>query len=107
MAKKEWRDFRVESRNSYGVEITIDDDGRPTLPEGDFLQKGALLRIADALERLASGKTELETLKELQEVKKDRDYHSSRRMEEIAAKEKLYRRITALRGVITKLKKAK
>ena len=97
MAKKEWRDFRVESRNSYGGDVTIQDDGRPLVDQG-FLQKGALLRIADALERLAIGKTELETQDELAKTRIDVS---------ILRRERDYQKlqIAGLRGVITKLQK--
>ena len=94
--------LRTVSKENFGA-----GGAKGGQPSFDDIKTGSFQRIADALERLASGKTELETLKELGEVKKDRDYHSSRRIEEIAAKEKLYRRISALRGVITKLKKVK
>jgi hypothetical protein len=94
---------KISCRESSRLNIIVDREGGH--PVSEDIQDGCLMRIADALERLASGKAELETLRELEEVKKDRDYHSSRRREEIVAKERLYRRLSALKGVITKLKK--
>jgi hypothetical protein len=68
------------------------------------IKSGSLLRIANALERLATGKTELETQKELEATQKSREYYKSRLDEALNARDRLYRRLSALRGVITKLK---
>ena len=66
MAEKTWHSFRTLSKIDYGSkvdEISLDKDDQ-------CLQIGSFLRIADALERLATGKTELETQKELEGQKK-------------------------------------
>lgn len=60
------------------------------------INTGALLRIADATEKMASNYIALQN---------DRDYYKRRYQEEQASKERMSRRINALKGVITKMKK--
>ena len=69
-------------------------------PTDAEIQSGSQQRIADALERLASGKAELETLKQLSDARisvgilqRQRDYQKFQ--------------IAAYKGHITRLKKAK
>jgi len=100
MAEKKWHSFRDLSKVDYGA--TVDDD---KLDKDDqCLQKGSFLRIADALERLASGKSQLETLKELEGQKKIVSDLSNSYTTIRLERERLWRRVSALRGVITKLK---
>lgn len=65
-------------------------------PGDTNIQLGCLMRIADASEKMASNYTQLQN---------DRDLYKRWYNEERDAKEKLYRTIKALRGVITKLKR--
>jgi glycine/D-amino acid oxidase-like deaminating enzyme len=59
---------------------------------------GSILRIADATEKMAANYTQLQNNKERYE----KLYHLK-----VSEINKLYRRISALRGVITRQKKAK
>ena len=98
MDDKKAFDLREESRKPYRAAHS-----------GNFtsndLQDGSLLRIADAIERLAIGKTELQTQNELDEAKgqleRSRQYHAEKN-ETIS---RLNHQNAALRGVVTKLKK--
>lgn len=67
-------------------------------PAHTELQTGALQRIADATELMA---------KRYQDLIDDRDRYKQNYYSSLAEKDKLYRRIAALQGVITKLKKKK
>ena len=85
-------DFRNISRRYTIAELETD-----RAPQ-DSINTGTRLRIADALERLATGKTELETQDELAKaridvgiLRRERDYQKLQ--------------IAGLRGVITKLQK--
>jgi len=99
MAKKEWHSLRALSRVDYGEKVDSDNLVGP-----DILKKGALLRIADALERLATGKTELETLKELEGQKKIVSDLSNSYITKEREAGSLCRSISAYKGVIAKLK---
>jgi hypothetical protein len=66
-------------------------------PGDENIKLGCLMRIADASEKMASNYTQLQN---------DRDCYKRWYNEEREAKEKLNRTIKALRGVITKLKRA-
>ena len=67
-------------------------------PTDAEIQSGSQQRIADALERLAIGKTELETQKELQEAQQELRLARSLMF--------AYKKsVVAYKGVITKLKK--
>ena len=74
-------------------------------PNDAEIQSGSQQRIADALERLATGKTELETLKELESQKRIVSDLSNAYNTRGREAEHLWRRVSALKGVITKLHK--
>lgn len=61
----------------------------------EHINAGSLQRIADATEKMAANYTAMQ---------EDRDRYKSWYQESQADKAKLYRRISALQGVITKLK---
>lgn len=82
------KDFRDESRKSYGSareQITIEE-----------IKVGALLRLADSIERME--KPYVQLLNDVERFRK-------RLREEKAENVILTRRIAALQGVITKMKK--
>ena len=60
------------------------------------IQTGALQRIANATEAMAA---------DYVKMREERDRYKQYYLDARAAKDKLYRRISALQGVITKLKK--
>lgn len=64
----------------------------------DSIKTGCLQRIADASELMASNFIALQN---------DRDYYKRRLNEESESGERMARRIRALQGVITKMKKKK
>lgn len=64
----------------------------------EHINAGSLQRIADASEKMASNYTQLQSEKEMYE----RWYRNG-----AAENRKLYRRIAALQGVITRMKKKK
>lgn len=84
----QFKNFRDASRTGWGTDsndLTVDQ-----------IKLGALLRIADATELIA---------KEHARLIRDRDQYKRWHDEERAAKEILERRINALKGVITKMKR--
>lgn len=85
--ENEWTAFREDSRINWGS-----DRGGRTL---DQINCGALLRIADATEKVAARHTEL-----IQE----RDYWEQRYLAVDAERNKLFRSNAALRGYIKRLK---
>lgn len=88
---KTFKDYRTESRASWGAHC---DDGQNITSEQ--LQTGALLRMADATEKMATNYTWLQAEKERYER-----YYK----QEAEKNSKLRKRIAGLQGVITKLKK--
>lgn len=85
------KSFRSESKKDYGTNV----------PEGEGLSLerlncGSLMRIADATEIMATNYLRLQ--EDLATAKRGREYY----MEEM---EKAQRTITAMKGLITKLKK--
>ena len=89
MSEKSFKSYREESRKNFGV------DGTGLTHEQ--IQLGALLRIADASEKMALRHTELIT----QRDNFQRWYES-----EVAASRLLGRRLAAAKGQLTKMKKA-
>ena len=83
-----FKSYREESRLNYGTE----DEG-PMLDSG--IQLGALLRIADSLEKMQRPFTDL-----LSERKRYEEYYRSGQKRE----RKLERQIAGLRGAITRMK---
>jgi hypothetical protein len=83
--------YRDESRKEYGREL---DEGRGITD--DQLKIGALLRIADATEKMAQRHTEL--IRQRDEFERSANYWSRRFHQ-------MERRCRALKGQITKLKK--
>lgn len=84
----EFKDYREQSRTSWGTEATS-----LTLEQ---LNAGAILRIADATEKMATNHVKLQN--DYDYMRKDRDRYRERA-------ERAERKITAMKGVITKLKK--
>ena len=97
-----WKSFKDESRVDWGREDCGSADQKFTR---DDIKYGATLRIADALERLASGKSEIETLDELAGQKKIVSDLSNIVLTKRQEAEHLWRQISAYKGQITKLKK--
>lgn len=77
---------RDASRQNWNCRNTVED-----------INSGCLQRIADATEKMASNYTALQN---------DRDMYKRWYNQHREEKEGLYRKISALKGVITKLKKA-
>lgn len=86
-------DHRKNSRTGWGKDV----EGQIN-PDRDDIQLGCLLRIADATEAMAKRHTELI---------RDRDYLAQRNREHLATIETLSRQRAALRGTITRMKRAK
>lgn len=72
-------------------------------PDDQELQTGCLQRIADATELMATSHLELQ--KELQRLKASENYWIGEFQKKTEEKNALYRRISSLQGVITKMKK--
>jgi len=89
VSEKSFKSFREESHKNFGVDGTGLNDKQ--------IQLGALLRIADAAEKMALRHTELIT----QRDNFERWYKS-----EAAARRLLERRLAAAKGQLTKMKKA-
>ena len=85
------KSFREESKRDYG---RVTDAGL----NKDELQLGALLRIADATEVMAQNHVKLQN---------ERDMYARWYKDSKARGERMARRIAALQGVITKMKKAR
>jgi hypothetical protein len=81
-------------RDNSRLNIKSSDSGPVNLED---VKIGCLQRIADATEAMA---------KNYQHLINDRDFYKRRYEEEKALGERMARRISALRGVITKMKKA-
>lgn len=86
-----WKSYREESKADYGQETVSGNLCN------DQLKLGAMLRIADAVEKIALN---------YQKLIDERDRYKRWYDDEIKKNEKHWRRQSALRGVITKLKKA-
>lgn len=86
------RSYREESRKNYGRTNLADGVGM----DDSGLRLGAILRIADATEKMAQRHTELI-------AERDRFYHYWLEAQESSARQS--KRISALKGQITKLKK--
>lgn len=84
---------RDNSRVGWGREVEGTNN-----PDRQDIQLGCLLRIADATEAMAKRHTELI---------RDRDYLAQRNREHLATIETLSRQRAALRGTITRMKRAK
>lgn len=84
-----FKSFREESKSNWGLTI----DRHPTNEE---IQLGAILRIADASEKMASNYTQLQA---------DLDWYKKRCKSLNETIEHRNRQIANLRGQITKLKK--
>lgn len=74
-------------------------------PMDEEIQIGALQRIADATEKMAEGFTEL--YKKLKTAENDVNYLNERLVYYRNEGKLMARRINALRGVITRIKKSK
>lgn len=88
--------YKEESRLSYGK--SRDDSPGKGNATHEQLIVGSLQRIADATELMASNYTALQ---------KDLDWWKQIAKDRMASAEKAERRITALKGVITKMKRRK
>jgi hypothetical protein len=86
-----FKDYRKESRSNWGA--TVQPTQNLTLEQ---LNTGAILRIADATEAMA---------KNHQDLIDERDRYKQRFETAVEQRDTAYRRISALQGVITKLKK--
>lgn len=84
----EFKSYAKESKKDWGTS----DPGSITLEQ---IQTGAMLRMADASEKMASNYTDLQN---------DRDWYRQKYREKNDEIKHLNRRITSLKGVITKLK---
>jgi selenocysteine lyase/cysteine desulfurase len=80
-------DTRATSRKTWNSGTTLAD-----------INAGSLQRIADATEKMAAS---------YDSMRSSRDYWERRAKEETEAARRLVRRVNALRGVITRLKRAK
>lgn len=83
------RSYREASKIDWGGDVSCS-------LSLEQINTGALLRIADATEKMASRYTEL--LNETERLKRRED-------EQRSAINRLYRRISSLKGVITKLRR--
>lgn len=92
MAHKSYKEF---SKENWGFDPETSIHGKT--PDNAQLQVGALMRIADATEKMASSYTSLQN---------DRDMYKRWYQEGNVRNQKMARRIAALQGVITKMKKA-
>ncbi len=91
MSERFYKSYRDESRKEYGART----DSERHLTEGQ-LKTGAMLRIADATEMMAQRHVDL--IDENKRLRADVDWYRQRL-------KSLDRQKSALRGVITKLKK--
>jgi hypothetical protein len=104
LASEVYEEGRTKMANSLKDRTRRDfDEEKSVTWEG--LKTGCLMRIADALERLAIDKTEVETQKELETAKKESASWLRAYATRAAELDHLYRRINSLRGVITRLNK--
>jgi hypothetical protein len=88
-----WKSYRVESRKDWAKDLPEDKN-----PSRDDLQFGALLRIADATEAMA---------KNWNDLVRERDHAVQSKKNAWSVVDELRRKNAALRGVITKMKKAR
>jgi hypothetical protein len=84
-----FKSYKEGSRTDWGRET----EGGLTIEQ---INCGAILRIADATEKMATNHVRLQN--DYDSMKRDRDYYMDRA-------HKAERSITAMKGVITKLKK--
>lgn len=87
------RNFRDESRKDYGAEC-----GNDAGVSIERLNAGSLMRIADATEKMAGNYTRLQN---------ERDIYERWYREGLKTQQRLANQIRALRGAITRMKKAK
>lgn len=87
-----WSDHRENSRIAWGREVSGESN-----PDPGAIKLGALLRIADATELMAKRHTELMT---------QRDYYERLARERADSIETIRRQRAALRGTITRMKRA-
>jgi hypothetical protein len=85
-----FKNYRTESREQYG------QNTESGLLCADQLKLGAILRIADATEKMA---------KNYDDLIRDRDHYKSYYYQELTESAKLEKTIAGLRGYITRLKK--
>lgn len=85
------KDWKEQSRINWGLDMEENE-----FPGREAVQLGAVLRIADATEAMARNHTSL-----VEEKERYRRWYG----EEQARNAKLWRRLNAMRGVITRLKK--
>lgn len=85
------KSFRQESRSDYGV--TASENYNLT---NEQLQLGALLRIADASEKMATNYTDLQNRM---------DWYKRQYENAVRRSEKLQRQVNAYKGIVKKLKK--
>ena len=88
-----FKSFKEESRVNYGRDFCGDKNQNANRDE---LQVGALLRIADAVEKMAASYDKL---------RNDLDMYKRWNEQNKAAKEQLRRHAAGLRGTITRMKK--
>lgn len=85
-----FKNYREESKKAWGT-----DDG---IMDIERIQTGAILRIADATEKMAGNIIALEI---------DRNYYKGNYERAVDQRDAYVRQISALKGVITKLKNRK
>lgn len=86
-----FKDYRIESRSNWGVHIQQTQNITQ-----EQIQTGAILRIADAVEVMA---------KNNQMLIEERDRYKRLYANVVEERDNANRRISALQGVITKMKK--
>lgn len=92
MATK-FKSYRHESRADWGATLEVDQS-----PDRDQIKLGALLRIADSLEKIE---------KPFKQLLADVEFYRNSTRALQARNETLSKRCAAYRGIITKLKKEK
>jgi hypothetical protein len=89
---KQFKSYKDESKADWGQTLGVNEN-----PSTDHIALGAQLRIADAVEKIAQN---------YQSLISERDYYQKRYAEQIERAAHLRRRISAMQGVATKLRKA-
>lgn len=88
--------YRDESKTKYGLPREVLSNGNTASATHEEVNVGSLQRIADACELMATNYIQLQ---------RNEKYWKERAEENEACAKKAQRRIVALKGVITKLKK--
>lgn len=88
----EFKSFRKESKKDFGLFQNINDNLNI-----EHIKIGCLLRIADAAENIAINYTKLQN--DYNYVKERKDYYQEKYYE-------MQRKVSALKGVITKMRKS-